>query len=124
MSELHDIKAAKAERMRGHDEPMMESACWEYACPCHDDLDRAIAIAEAAQIEVRQAAMVGLTEGWSLQPLTQQARANIELLRERDEARAAVLVLRGAIEKSGWNNTSYGIAFKAMADTETYEQYR
>lgn len=104
VSELEDLKAAKAERMRGHDEPMMESACWEYACPCHDDLDRAIAIAES---------LLGDPDN-----PTVDAGVYWDTCEERDEARAAVLELRDTLRHY------WPADLPPLADTESYERYR
>lgn len=48
MDRLKELRAEQKENMGDSTEPMMRSACWEYACPCHDALTEALSIAAIA----------------------------------------------------------------------------
>lgn len=67
---------------------------------------------------------------WQMMTVGSYEAAIESLEKERDEAQAAVLALRDACETGSWNcsvdGDRKGVEFfdKALADTESYEQYR
>lgn len=105
MTELDDIKARIESDMANHDEPMMHSACWEYACPCHFDLPRAIEIAEERQQAFNLLAdeRLRINDAEVVRDLDQARASLYEVVEQRNTALADIERFR-----RGWSDVEQG----------------